>query len=58
MIDDNHLTKKFQIDIKKISIISAIDRFISAYKDNILDISVEEISLESIITQWYTREGT
>jgi len=58
MIDDNHLTKKFQIDIKKISITSAIDRFISAYKDNILDISVEEISLESIITQWYTREGT
>jgi hypothetical protein len=28
----------------------------TSYKDNILDISVEEISLESIVTQWYTRE--
>lgn len=58
MIDDNHLTKKIQIDIKKISITSAIDYFSSLYKDNILDISVEEISLESIITQWYTCEET
>jgi ABC-2 type transport system ATP-binding protein len=56
MIYDDHPIKKFQIDIKKISPMLAIDHFITFYKDNILDISVEEISLESIITQWYTRE--
>lgn len=56
MIDNSHLTKKFQIDIKKISITSAIDHFMSLYKDNILDFAVEEVNLESIISQWYTRE--
>lgn len=56
IICDNHLIKKFQIDIQKISMISAIDYFMSIYKDYILDISVEEISLESIISQWYKRE--
>jgi len=56
VIEDNHLTKKFQIDIGQLSIISAIDQFMGAFRENILDISVEAISLESIITQWYTRE--
>lgn len=56
VIEDNHLTKKFQIDIQTISPISAIDYFMKAYKNNIIDISVEEISLESIITQWYKGE--
>lgn len=56
IIDDGHLTKKFQIDIQKISPTSAIDHFMTSYKDSILDISVEEISLESIISQWYTHE--
>lgn len=51
---NSNLIKKFQIDIKQIPIISAIEHCISHYKDNILDISVEEISLESIVAQWYT----
>ena len=54
VIEDNHLTKKFQIDIQTISPTAAIDHFMSVYKDNILDISVGEVSLESIIAQWYT----
>lgn len=54
VIEDNHLTKKFQINLQKISPTSAIEHLMSFYKDNIIDISVEEISLESIITQWYT----
>lgn len=56
LIEDNHLRKKFQIDIQKFSITSAIDQFMEAFRENIIDISVEEVSLESIITQWYTRE--
>lgn len=54
LIDDNGLLKKFQIDIDQISPISAIDYFMTIFKDNIVDISVEEISLESIIAQWYS----
>ncbi len=54
MIEDNHLTKTFQIDTKEISIIEAIDQLMRQFKDTILDISVEEMSLESLITQWYT----
>ncbi len=54
VIEDNHLIKKFQIDIQTISPTSAINHFMEVYKDNILDISVEEVSLESIIGQWYT----
>lgn len=56
VIEDNHFTKKFQIDIGQLSITSAIDQFMGAFRENILDIAVEAISLESIITQWYTRE--
>ena len=55
-IEDNDFTKKFQIDIQKLSITSAIDQFMKAFRESIIDISVEDISLESIITQWYTRE--
>jgi ABC-2 type transport system ATP-binding protein len=54
--EDNNIIKKFQIDIDRLSITSAIDQFLGAYREHILDISVEEINLESIITQWYTRE--
>ncbi len=56
ILEDKKLIKKFQIDILKITPTTAIDYFMGAYKDNILDISVEEISLESIISQWYTQE--
>lgn len=56
LTEDNHLVKRFQIDIQKITPISAISHFMEVYKDNIIDISVEEIPLESIITQWYTGE--
>ena len=56
MVYDNHPIKKFQIDIKEISPTTAIDHFITSYQDNILDISVEEISLESIVAQWYSQE--
>lgn len=54
MIEDNHLVKKYQIDTQKIAIVLAINYFMELYKSNILDISVEEIHLESIIAQWYT----
>jgi len=57
VIEENDLIKKFQIDIQQISPISAIDYFMNIFKDNIVDISVEEISLESIIAQWYTGEN-
>jgi ABC-2 type transport system ATP-binding protein len=57
-LDNLPLIKKFQIDIRKISSTTAIDRFMNHYKDNILDISVEEIGLESIITQWYEEGKT
>lgn len=50
VIEDSHLVKKYQIDIQKITPILAITHFMEVYKDNILDISVEEINLESIIT--------
>ncbi len=56
IIEDDHFIKKFQIDIQQISSISAIDYLMTIYKNNIFDISVEEISLESIISQWYTGE--
>jgi ABC-2 type transport system ATP-binding protein len=56
MIEDSHLVKKYQIDIQKITPVLAIAHFMEVYKDNILDISVEEANLESIITQWYTGE--
>lgn len=56
MIEDNHLVKKYQINIQKITPILAIAHFMEVYKNNILDISVEEINLESIITQWYSGE--
>lgn len=56
LVEDSHLIKKFQIDIKQQVIISAIDQFLGVYKEDILDISIEEISLESIITQLYTRD--
>ena len=56
VIEDNDLIKKFQIDIQQISPISAIDYFMTIFKNNIIDISVEEISLESIISQWYSGE--
>lgn len=54
VIEDNQYIKKFQIDTRDISTISAIDYLMATYKNNILDISVEEITLESIISQWYT----
>lgn len=54
IIEDAPLIKKFQIDIQEISSISAIDEFMKNYKSNILDISVEEVNMESIVTQWYT----
>jgi ABC-2 type transport system ATP-binding protein len=56
VIEENGLVKKFQIDIQQISPISAIDYFMTIFKNNIIDISVEEISLESIIAQWYSGE--
>ncbi|MGA8165408.1 MAG: ATP-binding cassette domain-containing protein [Waddliaceae bacterium] len=54
MLEDNHLVKKYQMDTQTISPVLAINYFMEVYKDNILDISVEDINLESIITQWYT----
>ncbi len=56
IIEDKHLVKKFQIDIQTITPTSAIDHFMKVYKDNILDIAVEEVSMESIIGQWYKGE--
>jgi len=56
VIEDNDLIKKFQIDIQEIAPISAIDYFMTIFKNNIVDISVEEVSLESIIAQWYSGE--
>jgi len=56
VIENNDLIKKFQIDIQQISPVSAIDYFMTIFKNNIVDISVEEISLESIIAQWYSDE--
>lgn len=56
VIEDHQLVKKYQIDTKKVAPVSAVNHFIEVYRDNILDISVEEISLESIISQWYVGE--
>lgn len=56
VIENNDLIKKFQIDIQQISPISAMDHFMMIFKNNIVDISVEEVSLESIIAQWYSGE--
>jgi len=56
VVEDNGLIKKFQIDIQKIPPISAIDYFMKIFKNNIVDISIEEVSLESIIAQWYSGE--
>ena len=56
-VEDHDLTKKFQVDLQKISITSAIDYLMSHYKDEIIDIAVQEVALESIITQWYTRKA-
>lgn len=56
VIEDNRLVKKYQIDIQIIKPILAIAHFMEVYKDQILDISVEEVPLESIIAQWYTGE--
>lgn len=53
IIEDRSLIKKFQIDTQQISPVVAIGYLMQTYKDNILDISVEEVSLESIIAQWY-----
>ncbi len=57
LIEDGQLVKKLQIDTQKISPIGAIDYFMGVFKDNIIDISVEEINLESILTQWYKGEN-
>lgn len=56
VIEDNGLIKKLQIDIQQISTITAIEYFMTIFKNNIVDISVEEVSLESIISQWYSGE--
>lgn len=56
VVEDNDLIKKFQIDVEQISPISAIDSFMRIFKNNIVDISVEEVSLESIISEWYAGE--
>lgn len=53
IIEDTSLIKKFQIDILETSTMSAIDGFMKNYKGNILDISVGEVNMESIVTQWY-----
>ncbi len=53
LVEDHPFTKRFQIDIKTISTTSAIDHLVSFYKDSILDISISEIELESMIAQWY-----
>lgn len=57
VIQDSDLIKRFQIDAQQISPISAIDYFMMLFKNNIVDISVEEVSLESIIAQWYSGEN-
>lgn len=54
IIENKDFIKKFQIDIQLISPVSAIEYFMMIFKNNIIDISVEEISLESIIAQRYS----
>lgn len=56
IIEDNHITKKFQIDIQILSPTFAIEHFMKIYQGHILDIAVEEVSLESIIAEWYTNK--
>lgn len=56
VIENNDFIKKFQIDVQQISPISAIDYFMTVFRNNIVDISVEEVSLESIVSQWYSGE--
>ena len=55
--DDFFLIKKFQIDTKKVSPPEAITFFMNFYKNNIVDITIEEPALDSIIAHWYTDTG-
>jgi len=57
IIENNELVKKFQVDIQRISPVDAIEFFMKAFKDKIVDISVEEIDLESIVAQWYSSKS-
>jgi ABC-2 type transport system ATP-binding protein len=56
VVEDNYPIKKFQIDIQKISPIKAISHLMTMFKNDIIDISIEKISLESIVAKWYFNE--
>ena len=53
LVESTPFIYKFQIDVPVISGIEAIEHLIAKFKNNIQDISVEGISMESIVSHWY-----